>query len=285
MILRSLSTLLICLSMLALNAQSVREEYEGRKDIFLANNIYVIYTGSPVLDSALKEGFSKYWTVRPIKGFITKDELKELIADKGNSFFYPTGYFYSVNRGSSHGDRSAAGIFAFNGGKKNTGKYNLLVESASVEYFDAFCGEKDIEDAAYRLPLMVTDLQHDLNLKYDTTAKPTFAKDKILLINENSVKGKKRFESIRESALAAWPWKYELMSPEKIATMIRDRDTRYLLLTAVLSDAGAAVTVHDLASMKQLAVRGRSAIMGLPWVREKEMQALVDALSALKAKK
>lgn len=279
MTLRLFCTVLLFFSFLALNAQSAREIFEERKDIFLGNNIYVVYTGSPVLDSALKNDFSKYWTIRPIKGFITQEEFKELIRDKGNSFFYSTGYYYSVNRGSSHGDRSAACIFAFNGGKKNTGKYNLLFESTSISYFDTFGGEKNTENAAYRVPLMVADLQHDINLKYDTSAKPVFVKEKILLVNENLVKGNKKSESFRDGALGAWPWKYELMSPEKIASLIRARDSRYLLLTPVLSDAQAFVAVHDLASMKKLAVTGRGAIMGLPWVRDKEIQGLVDLLT------
>ncbi|MBO9562473.1 MAG: hypothetical protein J7621_06845 [Niastella sp.] len=281
---RLLYILVFSISCLGLNAQSAKDAFEARKDIFLANNIYVVYTGNAVLDSAFKESFSKYWTIKPIKGFITKDEFKELIKDKGNSFFYSTDYHYSASGGGNHSSRSTTCIFAFNGGRKNTGKYNLMYESTSIQYYDAFGSEKDPENAAYRLPLIVTDFQHDINLKYDTSKKAVFVKEKILLVNENLVKGNKRSNSFQEGALAAWPWKYELMSPEKIASLIRARDSRYLLITPVLSDASAYIVVHDLASMKQLAIRGRSAIMGLPWVREKEMKSMVDALSELPKK-
>jgi hypothetical protein len=139
MFLRQFFTIIISFSFLSLNAQSAKEQFEAGKDVFPGNNLYVIYTGIATLDSSLKESFSKFWTIRPIKGFITKKELKSYIRDPKNSFFYTTPLYYGTN--SAGGGRFTSGIFAFNGGRKNTGKYNLLYESASIVYFDGYRAE------------------------------------------------------------------------------------------------------------------------------------------------
>jgi hypothetical protein len=282
MILRFSASLLITISFIAAHAQSTREQFEKDKDAFLACNMYVVYTGSPVLDSGLKECFSKYWTVKPIKGFITKEEFKELIHDKGNSFFYTTSYGWNVkNPADAHygrGERSSAAIFALPGGRKNLNKYILTVDAATLRGFDSFCGERNLDSAVYRLPLIVAELQNDINLKYNPASKAAFKKEKILLINKNLMNGQNKYAAIRGDAMAAWPWKYELMPPDQIGQLIRQRDSRYLLLTPVLSDGAAFMVVHDLESMKVVAVYSRTAVMGLPWVRAKDIEKLVEKI-------
>jgi hypothetical protein len=276
MFLRQFFTFIISFSFLSLNAQSAKEQFESRKDIFLGNNIYVIYTGIAKLDSSLKESFTKFWTIRPIKGFITEKELKIFISEPKNSFFYTTPYSYQISR--TGGYRFTSGIFAFNGGRKNTGKYNLLYESVSITYFDSYRAESKLETVAYRLPLLIADLQNDINLKYDSTTALKIDKRKILVINEKLVEGKG--SSIDRESLAAWPWKYELMSPEKIAILIRERNNQYVLLTPTLSDANSCVTIHDLASMRVVATASKFNIMREHWVRDKVIVKLVESINS-----
>ena len=277
MIRKCIIALLFIFSLANAIAQSAREQFEQRKDVFLNNNIYVVYEGNAVLDSALKEGFSKFWTLKPISGFVTEKEAKKLIPDEHNSFIYVSHVSWTESRSSS-GGRSTAAIFAFNGGKKNRDKYKLREESASATHFDYFCNEKEFDKAAYRLPLMVADLQYDLNLKYDTVTVVPFNKRKVLIVNKDAMQGSGRRAGIRKDAMSAWPWKYEVKSAEEIGQLIRSRDNRYILLTSLLSDDGAVIKLHDLESMKKVALASRMAVMGLPWVRVKEMEKLVEKI-------
>lgn len=274
MFLKQLLTFIITISFLSINAQSAKEQYEARKDIFLGNNLYVIFTGIATLDSSLKESFTKFWTLQPIKGFVTKKELKEHIRDPKNSFFYTTPLGYEI----SGRPRFTSGIFVFNGGRRKTGRYNFLYESVSVAYFDSYRGEEKLEKAAYRLPLLVADLQHDINLKYNNPPAPAFDKSKILAINEKLVNGKG--SSIDQAALALWPWKYELMSPEKIATLIQEKNSQYMLLTPTLSDDNSSVTIHDLASMRVVARTYKNNVMREHWVQDKVIGKLVENINA-----
>jgi hypothetical protein len=277
MLQRCIAFLLFFSFLLNTRSQSARERFEQRKDVFLSNNIYVIYSGSAVLDSALKESFTKFWTIRPIKGFIAEKESRNLMPDEHNSFFHVSHYIWLVSQ-SSYAKRSTAGIFAFNGGKKNTGKYDLRFDAVSAEYFDYVCNEKEFDHVAYRLPLIVAGLQRDINLKYDTSGKAPFSHEKMLLINKEVMQGSARRAGIRKDAMGAWPWKHEVKPAEEIAQLIRSRDNRYLLLTPTLSDIGAIIELHDLESMKPVASVSRTAVMGLPWVRVKEIEKLVEAI-------
>jgi hypothetical protein len=277
MILKPIFAFILFISCLSINAQSTIERLEATKEVFRNNSIYVIYSGKAVLDSALKECFNKFWTIQPIKRFISRDEFKELIKDKSNSFFYPMEYHYDINRMGGNTDRFTSGIFAFNGGRKNLNKYNLIYESVTIECFDTYRGESNMENCVYRLPLMVTKMQCEINSKHDADAIPKFDIKKILLINENLVEGKKG-ASIQRDALAAWPGKYELMSPEKIAKFIRERNNQYLLLTPLISDASAGIILYDLATMKEIAFYGRNGILK-GWVRDKDIHGLIDKIN------
>lgn len=89
-------------------------------------------------------------------------------------------------------------------------------------------------------------------------------KNKTLIINENLIEGKKG-ASIQRDALAMWPWKYEIMSPDKIAKLIREQDSRYLLLIPVLSDMTASIEVYDLACLRLVASVGGNAMFKNYW--------------------
>jgi hypothetical protein len=274
---------MLLISSLLLNAQkTAQERLDADRDIFLANDIYVVYTGAAMLDSALKEDFNRFWTIRAIKGFISKEEFKTLIRDERNSFIYPKGYSYSMNRMSNNSARYGSAVFAFNGGRRNLNRYNLLYESVAIEYFDTFLGESEIENGIYRLPFVIKELQWGVNHKYDPS-RPLFDKNKTLIINENSIEGKKG-ASIQRDALAAWPWKYEIMSLEKIAKLIREQNNHYLLLIPILSDMTADIEVYDLACLRSVAAVGGNAMFKNYWVRSKEIQRLVDKINGVNTK-
>jgi hypothetical protein len=78
---------------------------------------------------------------------------------------------------------------------------------------------------------MVTSLEQEINGKYDSSAAPKFNNQKILVVNSDLVNAKKMLNRcIDMEALAAWPGKYELLSPDEISKLVRDRDERYMLL-------------------------------------------------------
>ena len=271
MILRLIYTSLLIFPALILQAQN---DNEAKRDIFLGNNIYVVYTDNAALDSSLHESFSKFWTIRPIKGYISKKELKNLIRDEKNSFFYTASFCHNYQKYSN----CATCIFAINGGKKNTGKYSLMYDAAAVEYFDVIMYENDLEKSSYRLPLMVTSLEHAINLKYDAITKVKFNKQKILAVNNELVNAKKmRDRCIDMEALAAWPGKYELLSPDKISKLVRNRDENYLLITPVLTGLASFVALYDLASMRLVGTnQNRKNSLRTPWVRSREIESLLE---------
>jgi hypothetical protein len=277
MTLRLMFLSFLVFSVTILKAQSAREEYETRKDIFLGNNIYVVYTGKAAFDSLLHENFSKFFTIRPIKGFISQKEFEKAIRDNSNSFIYTT--TACLNYGLKYPVCGFC-ILAFNGGRKNTSKYNFLTESAAVSYFDEFLYEKKLEKSGYRLPLIISDLEREINLKHDSTTAPKFNKQKILAVNIELVNGTKKQRGIDVEALAGWPGKYELLSSDKIAELVRNRDERYMLLTPVLAELAGYVQLHDLASMRVIAtLHNGKTVFRTPWVRSREIEKLLDIIN------
>ncbi|OQP52798.1 hypothetical protein A4H97_24160 [Niastella yeongjuensis] len=89
----------------------------------------------------------------------------------------------------------------------------------------------------------------------------------------------KRGASIESSVSDAWPWKYELMSSEKVTKLIQEQDSHYLLLIPMVSDIAAKIEVYDLASMRSIIAIEGSAGLKKYWVRNKEIQKLVDKIN------
>ena len=146
---------------------------------------------------------------------------------------------------------------------------------------DAFRYEGDLENSMYRLPLMIKGL-NDLFFAKDTVSKKTASslwKKKVLLVNEKLIKGGKYEVTIKENAKAAYPYKYEITSEDRIATLIANKDPNYLVMIPTLNDSGAEISVYDLETQKEIIhYRRKSPVMGARWVRDNEIQELTQSV-------
>jgi len=276
MLIRNVLVVAICFLPFIGHSQYFYKSINDERTItFKKNNIYIVYSGNATLDSSLASAFHDYWTVTPIKGYISEKELKTLIRDKQNSFIYLRYWYYPINRNYSGVD---GGMFCFNGGEKNLDKYNVMYDMVANDHIDVYGYEKKLENVAYRCCMMVKNL-NDLFAGQDLSPQKKYPwKDKILLINEKYFTGKKQWRVIKEGAFSSYPYKYEIASEEKIQHAVKSKDPKYMLLVTLLSDMSRNYVIYDLASWRIVMDKIHSGVFPLPMISEKEVNEMVESM-------
>jgi hypothetical protein len=271
-----MKTRIFVLVSLLLAATSYAQNDEYYKT-FNGNKVYIVFIGKKDFDSALRKACSQYWTASPIAGFITKDKLKDLITDKSNSFIQAREWGYEM-RSSMNSYRATGGLYLTNGGKR-VGTYNLFHHVVARVDLDFYGYEYNIENAKYRLPILVANLSETVRRDKFKEQSPKILKNKILLINRNHTEkqGKIRPNVLKE-ALAAYKYKYEIVDEEKIESAINARDSSYALLVPVLHDQASHVEVYDLGTYQAVYAHGRrKTVFRFPWVREEVFEEFNNA--------
>lgn len=258
---------------LALHAQN--DKYY---QTFNGNKVYIVFLGKKDFDSALKKACTEFWKASPIAGFITRDKLNDLIDDKSNSFIVCKEWDYEI-RTSMNSTRRTAGLFLINGGKNKISKYELFYHVVASTDIDLYGYEYNIENARYRLPLMVANVSEFVHPGKFNNALPKAIKSKTLLINKNLVeKGNKVKPNILKEALSLYKYKYEIADEDKIMSAINARDSNYALLVPVLHDQASYVQVYDLATYKSVySYYRKKTVFRFPWVRENAFEDFNNA--------
>ncbi len=200
---------------------------------FKASKTYLILSGNADFDKAAEAALKDSWKITPI-GTVTEAELKTKLPDKSTS------YIGLVLIGEeNHGYHYLA---LFNGGRKNLDRYSYedMIAYAPVNHW---ADEQKLTDCSWRVRNMLEgmvqaiDIVQKNDLKGNTlklvnglrdiyNAKAPQIKKRTLLMCETSM----GYKFDKAKLTAAYPYKLEFCSKEKLAKVIADRSTDYFYL-------------------------------------------------------
>lgn len=222
---------------------------------FIKNKLYIVQTGLPSFDSALKIAITNEWTVSQVGGYISKKEFETLKRLDGKSFLEPAvNSWYIPKSPSQREEHSACALSFFEGHTVYPSTYiNYesidLLEGNSTESFNA---------SIYRLSLIIRG-RNNYYLSGDTKRDDakgnglSFLKAKTLLISDNAVHNSStKLNLFEENAFANYQYKIALADDDKIRAVIQSKDSNYVLAVRLVNGLGSGLLFLDVATGSEL---------------------------------
>ncbi len=279
MLIRIFSALSLFFCCLATHAQLSAIGYKSKEyDALLATKTYVLITGDTAYDNNMKIAM-KEWKLTSYD-YIGGEDFKTKISDNSASFILPITIFTGSARQQFHY------LALINGGKKNLDKY-VYQDMLAYAVINHFGDEETNTLCAYRLTNMVASMVKTMDIvkKNDLKGSPNKIQDelveyyrsqsskiskRILLVNRDAIGNKMTEEDFGKS----YPYKFEFCSHEKLAQVIRDKDTRYYYYQPAIT-LYKSMFVFDPATGEVL--YGELQIMGLN-VNKKNVERLRESI-------
>ena len=243
--------LFACTFLLYSSFAQKRCAYPACKVDFLKNKLYIVQTGQPLFDSALKEAVTEEWTVSPVGGYITKTVFDAMKRLDGNSFLEPAKYNWYIPKSPSEREEHGACVLNFFEG--HTVYPSAYINYESIDLLEGYPANT-FDATIYRLKLIIRGRNNYYkNTGAATTAGKTNAlsvlKRKILILNEQDFHHADSSANLYEpDAFAQYHYKIELAASDKIEKIILSKDSNYVLAVRLVSDLGSGVFLFDVST-------------------------------------
>lgn len=270
--------LLLCSSFFAFSQLSAVGYKSDEYETLLKTKTYVVKTDDWYFDGNMADAM-KAWKITPYD-FITTEEFKTKIADKTASFLLPITIFTGTSRQEYHY------LALINGGKKKLAnyEYNDMLAYAVINHFG---NEPVNNNCGYRVSNMLSSMMNAMELVKKNDIKGNTKKmvdnlmeyyrsqsykipKRILLVNKSSLGNKMTEEEFGK----IYPHKFEFCTQEKLAQVIKEKDTKYYYYQPTIT-LNKSMFVFDPATGEVL--YGDYQMMGLN-INKKNVEMLVDAI-------
>ena len=271
---KKLFLLIFCITFLYPCFSQKRCEYPACRVDFLKNKLYIVQTGKPQFDSALKVAMAEEWTVSSIGGYISKKELEEMKRSNGNSFLEPAKYNWYIPKSPSEREEHGACVLNFFEG--HTVYPSVYINYESIDLLEGYPDEQ-FDAAIYRLKLIIRGRN---NYYKNTDAKSSISKKdgmallkkKILLINERYIHNADTKDDVYEpGAFDNYHYKVEFAAAAKIEAIIKAKDYEYVLGVRLANDLGSGMFMFDVETGIALGSVDTKGWQGAIRVRDVEM--------------
>ncbi|HYV90538.1 MAG TPA: hypothetical protein VE978_02100 [Chitinophagales bacterium] len=292
-----------------------------------APTLYVVLTGHNVFDEALRDAISRYWKIKPYL-FIDSSEAKKKLIDPTFCFLKIETKKIIVAYNSDIGGGSTDTYWGTNMGIFIGGPGSIEIDKGALargytapgcEFvlaeapFDAHGlnknldgTDKNIEDAIYKLPLMVKGFNDVLSFvktnslkgyggifrrKYcgQISANASILKNKTLLVLDslNVITGKMErlhTTTVTKEIMQKYPYKYRYVTKAELDDLIKQRSKDYCFFDPCLS-FNRHIIVYDLESLSLIYIKLETYLVkkGLTsfesFVYEDEIADLVSAIN------
>lgn len=226
--------ILVVVSNLKAQFSSTGSDSKEFKAFEACSSINVVLSGDKAFDDGIKDAMKTSWNLKPAQ-FIDNTTFETSISDETKAFML----LCTIDNGKGQSYHFLAILM---GGKKKISKYtyNDMIAYCPI---NALSGESPLTKSAFRLPILVYQLQSVINLsKKNTLGGNSFSigknlnklycqnakkiKTKTLLINTDAANVKFTAEEIKE----VYKYPVEFCNNEKVAEVIKNKDAKYAIL-------------------------------------------------------
>jgi hypothetical protein len=221
------------------------------------SGIQVVLSGDKNFDEGIKSSLKSNWNLKPVE-FIDNTTFENTINDETKAFML------LVKISDEKGQQVYHFLAIIMGGKKKIRKYSY---DDMVAYcpLNGFGGESPLTNCAFRLPILIYQLQSVINLNkkndfgsnsftigknlnkfYSQNAKKI--KSKTLLINTDAANFKFTADEIKKEG---YKYPVEYCNNEKIAEVIKNKDPKYAILQPAIT-LNKFIMVFDAATYECL---------------------------------
>ncbi len=259
---------------------SVGSDSKKFKAFESCTNINVVLSGDKDFDEGIKNAIKSEWNIKPAE-FIDKTTFENTISDEKKAFML----LCTIDNDKGQNYHFLAIIM---GGKKKIGKYSYddLIAYCPL---NAFSGETPLTKCAFRLPILIYQLQSTINLtKKNNLGENSFSigknlnrlycqnakkiKSKTLLINTDASNVKFTIDEIKKDG---YKYPIEFCNNEKIMEVIKNKDAKYAILQPAIT-LNKWIMVFDAATYECL--YSSIDIMGLK-VKMGDIKEIYEAIN------